>query len=301
MMRTLFGDDQSPAADRLRERLDQPAFHDRFGSVDGLPSPPATLLDLNRVLARSDYDVDDVAAVIGRDVSTAAQLLQLVNSAFFGLAQPVSDLRMAVNFVGIAGVRNLVVAVEALSCFDDRSPLVREALAEVSDHANTVAMIARSLVPPRRGAASDVYTGALLHDIGLLLLAETLVDEMSETLLARAWSARLGLPPGRSGEEFEREAFGMTHAEAGAYLLGAWGLPAAVAGIVMHHHDAHTLPNPTLDAVHATHVADHLVLERATSTLAWEEATEPLDPDYVEALGLTGAITSLQDGADLAA
>jgi HD-like signal output (HDOD) protein len=60
----------------------------------------------------------------------------------------------------------------------------------------------------------------------------------------------------------EREVFGCTHAEVGAYLLGLWGLPDAIVEAVAWHHEpskAHQTDFSPLIAVHAADHCDHLM------------------------------------------
>ena len=63
-----------------------------------------------------------------------------------------------------------------------------------------------------------------------------------------------------SDGEAERFAFGVTHAELGACLLGTWGLPLRFLHALAWHHspsEAHDRVFSLLTAVHAANALDH--------------------------------------------
>jgi HD-like signal output (HDOD) protein len=89
--------------------------------------------------------------------------------------------------------------------------------------------------------------------------------------------------------EAERQVFGVSHAEVGAYLLGLWGLPSKVVEAVAWHH----VPTPTarFDLTTALHAAEAI--------LASEEAGE-VDAAYLGRLGLTDRLPAWRElAADL--
>jgi len=53
-----------------------------------IPSQPALYLQISELLQSSDYSTQAVGEIIGRDPAMSAKLLQLVNSAFFGVSEP---------------------------------------------------------------------------------------------------------------------------------------------------------------------------------------------------------------------
>ena len=83
-------------------------------------------------------------------------------------------------------------------------------------HSLASAMVARHIA--QRADASTAFTAALLHDVGKLLLADRFRDRYGELLLEAEGD-------NHALHELEAEHLGVTHDEAGAYLLGVWGLP----------------------------------------------------------------------------
>jgi HD-like signal output (HDOD) protein len=256
----------------LQARLEAPALQEVLGRVDALPSPPKSLQALNTMLADRNTDVDAIARVVEGDVAMAAKVLQLVNSAFFGLPRAITNLRQAVSYLGLVNLRNVVATAGVFRAFPPQGALAG-VLEEVEAHSTGTAAAARTLFADvlDRPTMEEVTVGAMLHDVGVLVLAAGLPDEMDSLLST-------GLQ-GTERCQAERACFGADHATVGAYLLALWGLPIPIVEAVAWHHEAPSLPDPRLDAVHATYVADVLAA-----------ANESLDPTYVETLGVTALV-----------
>lgn len=263
----------------LEQRLCDPDLQSMISEVGTLPSPSSIVTELNDLLGRDDSTVSEVAAVVGSDVGMTAKLLQVVNSAYFGLSHPMTDVREAIAYLGLDTVRNLTVAMKMLECFDSGPALVRSAIEEIHDHSLAVAHVARELIVDRN-QANQAFVAALLHDVGLLLVA----SEMPERFLElRVQTMRCSLPL----TELETEILGAHHADIGAHLLDLWGLPYEIVEAVARHHDAVDVPATKIDAVHAVHIADAIVnkCEDADDS-EWDGECDALEPSYLERLGV---------------
>lgn len=98
---------------------------------------------------------------------------------------------------------------------------------------------------------AEVSTAAVLHDIGKCVLAE-FVDQQRGATLRAARSA------GATLVEAEFEALAVNHAEVGATICPAWGLPETIRLAVQCHHDPQRCDTY---ASHALFVADRLAHE----------------------------------------
>jgi putative nucleotidyltransferase with HDIG domain len=74
------------------------------------------------------------------------------------------------------------------------------------------------------------FTAGLLHDIGKLILAAN-AEEDYRKVIEEADASRIPLWAA------EKERFGTTHAQIGAYLFTLWGFPDAVVRAVENHHN----------------------------------------------------------------
>jgi HD-like signal output (HDOD) protein len=264
----------------LQSLLADPAIRNAVGSVGELPSTPRIYSALTQMLADPDVDQRAVAGVIEQDPAVSARVLQIVNSAFFGLSQPIAGLTQAVLHLGIEAIKNLVFTAELFRSFPVRNGFSVDLLQQ---HSYLTAKIAASIVNGH-SKAQDAFTAALLHDVGKLVMASKLPGQFAEAM-------RLCLQSARPLHEVERQLHGFTHAEAGAYLLGLWGLPYPIVEAVAHHHAPRRVKQCAFDTLAAVFVADHLAWQQTPERGAQVgAAVEPLDMAYLESLGVAGEL-----------
>jgi putative nucleotidyltransferase with HDIG domain len=260
----------------LRELTEQAEAYRVTAAVPALPTRPGMYTALTEVLSDPSWSPDQIGAVIERDTALTAKVLQLGNSAFFGVSRHVTRVRDAVVYIGVETIKSLTLTVEA---FGKLAPTRAEGFSidEFQQHALLVARIAGAILPPGR-ANQEAVTAGLLHDIGKLVL---IADDRQRWADLHQQALRLQLP----FHELEQRENGVTHAATGAYLLSLWGLPDGVVEAVAHHHDPGAVPGNVLDAVAAVHIADALANE---SQLGGSEHPPPgpLDDALLERLGI---------------
>lgn len=225
--------------------------------ITQLPSPPATLLALQRATADPAAGADEVAAIVQRDVAMSAKVLQLVNSAFFGIGRTVQSIPEAVRYLGITVLEALVASESAFAAFAPSRPIDGFDIEGLQRHATLTARLARRLPEPKE-QAETAFTAAMLCDVGQLVLAAHRPDQLEGSLV----TARVANVP---LHVIEYEADGTSHAELGAYVLGLWGLPHGVVEAVAHHHAPQRIEPLSLDPVLAVQLAEQLVTECASA------------------------------------
>lgn len=199
------------------------------GIVD-LPTLPTTVVKVLRVVGRENTGAADLAKVITADQALAAKILQVANSAFYGLPRKVSDIERAVALLGFREVRDISLGV---SVFDSLYLPTKGAYwnrAKFWEHCFVVGYLTRELAKARAGSdGGNAFAAGLLHDIGKVILDRYFSDVFRQILekvdveQARYWRV-------------ESEQLGTGHDVIGGYLLGVWNLPDdLVAGVTGHH------------------------------------------------------------------
>lgn len=218
-----------------------------IGKIDKLPSPPVVYAAMSAAMATSTTTLDELAAVVSRDPGLSAKVLQLVNSAYFGSGQKTSSITEAVSLLGAEQLRYIGVTASVFGAMTE-DPFPGFSLSDRQEHAvRTAAHVRNFAAGP---LAEEAFAGALLHDVGSIVLAVGFPDEYQE--ITRRIAAG-------DGEllALETAAFGTNHAEVGACLLGLWGLPAPILDIVRYHHrpsDAPEASRAVAAAVYAAHL-----------------------------------------------
>lgn len=222
-----------------------------IAAIGELPALPRTYAALVAALNAPETSLDHVAAIVESDLAVAAKVLQLVNSAFFGLAHEVATVSTAVGYLGFDVLKQLVLTVELFRTFSCDGRVAGFSAEEVQRHSRRVASIAAQLPQPRQHAAA-ISVAALLHDVGKLILSARFSEQFERAL-------KTSLAQNRPLYLMEEEQTGTSHAKIGAYLLGLWGLPPIVVDAVSgHHHPAPKTADKNIDVTWAVHIADRL-------------------------------------------
>ena len=235
---------------------------DILGSIDHLPSLPAVFQQLEQALADPNSTTKQLGDIIQQDMGMTAKILKIVNSAFFGLRRTITGPHEAVTYLGIDTVKALVLIN---SIFERARPLATRHLdlEDLWQHSLATANGAKAIVLAQGGGrqeADQVFVGGILEDVGILVLAANFpeaYDRAAEILLAEHVLLTT----------VEQEAFAVTHAEVGAYLLGLWGIPAPILRTVSLHHSPHLMHDPGFSPEVAVYAADILVGEQGGNPL----------------------------------
>jgi HD-like signal output (HDOD) protein len=213
---------------------------------------PELHLRITEELKSSDSSLELVGTLIGRDPVMTAKILQVVNSAYFGLPTEITNSAEAVLFLGTERTRSLILLAgvfseyDRSSCFTFRPEELWRHSAQVGSYARTIALMETR----NSQMAETAFTAGLLHDVGKLFLAGNVPD-----LYAAFLELEIIEPATR--HQTEREALGTTHAELGACVLGTWGLPLPILEAVAWHHEPDRSEDVQFSLVTAVHVANH--------------------------------------------
>lgn len=246
----------------LQELLASAELRKAVGAIGDLPSLSRVYSSLLEAVRQPDTSIGQIAAIIEQDAAMSAKVLQLANSAFFGLAHHVSSLVSAVSYLGVEIIKNLALTAEVFKVFrpDPRLPQIFEAMQE---RAHRSAALAGKL-PLDSSVREFAVVAALLHDVGELVLAARMPEAMLKSL-------KLAEERGCAQYEAEEEVLGTSHAEMGAYLLGLWGIPHLAVEAIAHHHRPTRIPHTAFDISIAVYVADQLTADKSTNEAGGSE------------------------------
>ncbi len=244
--------------------------------LGALPSAPEVFGELTQEMNSEDASIRRIGEIIGKDMAMSAKVLQLVNSAFFGLPRTVESVEEAVTFLGTDVIRGLVLSNAAFESFDAECEGFH--IDSLWQHSLAVGALARdvaALEDCSKATVDEAMIAGLLHDVGQLLLAATMPDGYSETMRTAA-EKRIPL------HQAERAALGCSHGEIGAYLMGLWGLPDGVIEAIAYHDKPGFCPTTQMTPLVAVHVANACAHFAAKGEDALEAA---LDIDLIRKIG----------------
>ena len=240
----------------LQDLLGSPALAALVSRLGSLPTPPTLYTQILAELERTEGSINEVGKLIAQDVGMTAKLMQMANSSLFALRQPTTNPIHAVQVLGAETTKALVLVSEVLTRYDPTA-LRPFSIDDLWAHSQETAALAAAIAEAEAGKvhAADARLAGLLHDIGRLTLATQQRHGYREVL-------RLERDEHLSTIEAEREVFGATHAEVGAYLLGLWGLSNALVEAVAWHHAPSNCPAETFGPLTAVHAAETILAPR---------------------------------------
>jgi putative nucleotidyltransferase with HDIG domain len=246
---------------KLRHLVQSDHLAALVGRVGMLPSEPRAFQELVQCLQEPSASLGDAARIIGRDVAMTANIMKIVNSAFFGARQPIVSTSRAVAYLGLDTLGALVLGHSVFKT--DGKPAQAGFTSErLWTHSLQTAMAARVIAQCEAMPPPDVekvFLAGFLHDVGKIVLAAGSASEMREH-----------------------------HAAVGAYLLALWGFPNPIVEAVAYHHVPSQASGGALGLTGVVHAADYLMHERETRLIG---AIEPvLEEGFLESLGLSNRL-----------
>lgn len=250
--------------------------------IESLPSLPDIYLRLQKAMLSSDVSVVEVATIIEQDIAMSAKVLQLVNSAFFGLFQQVESPARAVGLLGLETIKGLVLGVQVFSEMKSKSKLF--SLNALMTHSMSVGAYAKAIAmaeTDNKATIDHSFISGIMHDVGKLIFATKMHEQYDQVLLL---AQEESLPE----REAELRVFHTGHDNVGAYLLGLWGLPGPVVEAIAFHHSINNYPANSFSPALAVHVANTLYHEN--NPQGSPGSSTGLALDYIEKIGLSNRI-----------
>ncbi len=251
-----------------------------------LPSLPTAYRELTQALQSPDVTMQELGKIISQDVGMTAKLMQMVNSAFFGLPLHISDPIHAAKLLGAEILRGLVLSAQIFSSFDQDKPGPLS-IEKFTNHSLAVGSLSQNIAvheKQEKHTTDDALIAGMLHDIGKLVLAENLPVEYKQAV-------HFAATKGITFLEAEKTVIGSTHTEVGAYLLGLWGMPKNIVEAVAFHHQPQKCTDKNFRALTAVHAADAVVNQHDN------ENTFPpasINLEYLAGLGMTDQVSTWQ-------
>jgi HD-like signal output (HDOD) protein len=264
---------------KLREILANSRLRQLVSELETIPSLPSLYLEISAELESENASMEKISRIIGRDVGMTTKILQLVNSAFFGLNQRISNLSQAVKLLGMNTIKSLVLSVQVFDQFSPKA-VKRFSLNTLMKHSLSTGLIAAAITraeTQNRQMAEDAFLGGMLHDLGKLILAHNL-PQCYQMVLDTSKAGNIPF------YQAEQENYGVTHAEIGASLMLLWGMDDSIVEAVALHHDPSLCIAETfcpLTAVYAANIFEHAQKQQLQETVP----DDPI-PAHMEALRL---------------
>jgi putative nucleotidyltransferase with HDIG domain len=209
----------------LNERIDR--------YIKSMPSLPTTVGKVLEICNNPQTSPADLNHVISLDPVLVGRVLKLINSAYYGLGQQVTNLVRAIIMLGINTVKNLALSTAVMGSLASGKDFQGLNMEGFWRHSLCVGVTAKILarqrgIDPKQ--VEEYFTAGLLHDIGKIPLNAVLSKEYMLTV-SIADRERTSL------FRAEEKTLGMNHVQAGAMIVKAWRLEGPVGDAIVNHHN----------------------------------------------------------------
>jgi len=262
----------------LRDSLSNENLKKVVTGIKKLPSLPRLYGMLVQEMESPHSSLKRVGEIIAQDVTMTARVLQLVNSAFFGLPNKIVNPAQAVILLGIDTLKALVLYIQVFSEYKSAQGLKYFSIEDLWLHSMLTGQLAKEItqsVTDEKESMDNALIAGILHDLGKLLLLE--MPCYYEELADYTKEKECGIL------EAEYALLGTSHAEVGAYFLGLWGITEPVIEAVAFHHHPSQYDHKEFSALTAVHVADALLGRD-------NYASVDVDTAHLQSLNLTGKL-----------
>lgn len=257
------------------------ALEKLFSRISDVASLPTTAQRLLELTSQESAQVDEIREVIQTDPALMANILRRVNSAYYGLATKVADVRSAISLLGLREIRNLAMTIFLSKYYDkpsDHGPYRRNAL---WDHCVAVGTAARLTAQiTGKSVPEEAYVAGLLHDFGFILFDQFLhkhfcliLDELNEFTPTC---------------DVENRVLTFDHAMLGGFVATKWNFPESAADAITFHHRPLDYHGSHAGTLHVVVLANWLCSEAGRLSLGVPNVIRP-EPEIFMSLGVDDA------------
>ncbi len=192
--------------------------------IPTIPTMPLIIVEALDLIKDPSSNVLKLSEIVSKDISITAEVLKLVNSAYYGFPYQITTINKAIALLGLTKIKSLLMSIAV------KQIMTSESGKKLWEHSIKCA-VGSQLVANSLGYENteEFFTMGLLHDMGKTVI-EIYNKSASEEVnkLVEIGADRLTA---------EKMLIGFDHAEIGEELLLRWNLPAIIGSCVRHHHN----------------------------------------------------------------
>lgn len=208
--------------------------------IDSLAPSPEIALDVLSIAHESECSIPRLAAKIEKDPNLTANMLRMANSAYFGHMKEINSITDVIVRLGLESVKLIAITSASVGLLKSPQDAYSLETGRLWEHSYATAILASIIA--RYAKAKDgpgIYTAALLHDVGKVLLNRPLQLESYN---------HEEKDPDVDIIEYEQQLLHTDHAKVGRALLEKWGVPEAITVPVGLHHSVDQPKSKRLNA-----------------------------------------------------
>lgn len=258
-----------------------------FRRSGSLPELPGTAMRLISAIDSDEASVSDIERIIVADTALSSNILRISNTGVESINhQPVTTVKGAVLRLGQRSVRNLAVSLLIQQVAHPRLVIPEFKASLFSRHSLMVAFLSRyiharrNMIKPfeSRWSSDEIFAAALLHDLGIALLARVEPEIFRRVLLFAERS-------GRTIDHSFRKIYGQSIGALACAAAEAWKLPDLFAETLRYASEPWSRASE-YTSLSCLNYANYLACNKGVTIEEWP-VTVVAEADVEEEIGLT--------------
>ncbi|MCL2720581.1 MAG: HDOD domain-containing protein [Treponema sp.] len=202
--------------------------------IHEMPSLPVSAGKVLEICNNAYVNPSDLNKVISLDPVLTGRLLQLINSAYYGLGTHITSLVRAITMLGLNTVKNLVLSTAILSILPKNKDIDGLNMEGFWRHCLCVGVTSK-LLAKKQGVDSryleEYFAAGLLHDLGKIPLNAVLSSDYINMITIADREQK-------SLYSIENDNLNIDHCNAGDLIARLWKLDSPITDVIIHHHNA---------------------------------------------------------------
>ena len=224
---------------------------DIIADIEFLPPFSKVAQKALELLRKEDFTMKSLAEIIMYDPALTANILKVANSAAYTKHNEVNDLQTAISLIGAKEISSIIMISAAKRYFENQMEGYEMFQGEIWEHSLAVAIISQQLQHLEKGIDDSIlYTGALLHSIGKIVLSQYVQKEIELV-------NDLAMDDTFDFITIERKVVGFTHPVVGSAILKKWNFSKSICDVAKYYKDPLKVDSPYVRLVA---LADHIAV-----------------------------------------
>jgi putative nucleotidyltransferase with HDIG domain len=208
-----------------------------------------------QVIRNPNSSASELKDIIEIDPPLSAKVLRRANSAYYGVKRNIVSIQEAVVFMGFRALKELALNLKIGKVFEKDTLMGEYSRKKLWKHSLALALCCKNIYRKEfREQGEDIYSAALLHDIGIMVEEEFAPDEF-KMVIEKIDSGGMGTC------EAEKEVLGFDHAQIGQALTRKWQLPEELTNAIGYHHRPLRANPDFAKQAHTVYVSDYICKE----------------------------------------
>ncbi len=249
--------------------------------ISKLPTFSPTVKKVLEICNNPNTPLKDLSKVISMDPVLLGKVLNLVNSAYYGISNEISSIVRAITMLGTNTVKNLVLSTAIMGSILNKKNFKILDMESFWIHSLGVGVASKLIAREQKNIKNieDYFVSGMLHDIGKILL-NTIFSEEYEHVL------KISNIEKRSLVKVEQQHFFIDHALVGKLIASSWNLSQEIIDTISFHHNVFPYKGDHKNIIYTIAFANSLISQLSLG-FSGNYKAEKISPEVLTHLNLS--------------